>query len=197
MDFRETIQHRRSYYHIEKKSPVSDEKIVELVEFAALHTPSPYNCPSQKVVILLGEKHDQLWDIVMESLRKVVPPKNFAATQVKINGFKAGYGTILFFIDENVTKALQEKYSLYADTFELWAHQTNGSLQFAIWNILESEGFGASLQHYNPLIDSAVGEAFDIPKNLRLIAQMPFGAPTAQPDTKEFAEIKAYVKLIK
>ena len=58
-------------------------------------------------------------------------------------------------------------------------------LQFAIWTALEEEGLGANLQHYNPIIDAEVKEVFNIPDQYRLIAQMPFGAKTAEPDAKE------------
>ena len=63
--------------------------------------------------------------------------------------------------------------------------QANGMLQFAIWTALEEEGLGANLQHYNPIIDAEVKEVFNIPDQYRLIAQMPFGAKTAEPDEKE------------
>ena len=34
---------------------------------------------------------------------------------------------------------------------------------------------GASLQHYNPLIDNDVATVFKVPDNWVLVAQMPFG----------------------
>lgn len=197
MDLRQSIKSRRSYYDIEKKSLISDDEIMELVELATRHIPSAFNGQSQTTAVLLGEKHDQLWDIAMESLRKVVPPDKFGATEAKINGFKAGYGTILFFDDEGITKSLQESFAFYADNFPTWAEQANGMLQFAIWSLLEAEGFGVSLQHYNPLIDEAVHTAFEIPGSWRLIAQMPFGVPASQPEEKEFAEITTRMKRIK
>ncbi|WP_235899137.1 hypothetical protein [Suipraeoptans intestinalis] len=36
-------------------------------------------------------------------------------------------------------------------------------------------GIGASLQHYNPVIDDMVRERYKLPKTYRLVAQMPFG----------------------
>ena len=36
---------------------------------------------------------------------------------------------------------------------------------------------GASLQHYNPLIDNEVREHWGLPGQWQLIAQMPFGIP--------------------
>ncbi|KAB0669061.1 nitroreductase [Oryzomonas sagensis] len=59
-------------------------------------------------------------------------------------------------------------------------------LQFAVWAALEQEGFGASLQHDNPVSDEAVKEVWEIPGTWKLIAQMPFGKPVAQPAEKEF-----------
>ena len=46
---------------------------------------------------------------------------------------------------------------------------------------LEDMGYGASLQHYNPLIDKAVAERWLINPDWKLIAQMPFGAPLDSP----------------
>lgn len=197
MDFKEAMMHRRSQYSIEKKSPISDEKIFELVEFAMKHSPAAFNTPSQTTAVLLGEKHNQLWDIVLNTLQGIVPANQFSATETKIRSFQAGYGTILYFSDAEVSQSLQEKFPLYKDNVPVYAQQANGMLQVAIWNLLELEGFGASLQHYNPLIDEAVQTAFDIPKSWQLIAQMPFGLPTAQPAPKKFAPIEARIKLIK
>ena len=49
-------------------------------------------------------------------------------------------------------------------------------LQLAVWSMLRELNVGASLQHYNPVIDARVKEIFDIPENFKLVAQMPFGA---------------------
>lgn len=196
MELLKAIKNRRSIYAISKESPISEERIIEIVEFATKYTPSAYNSQSQAVYLLLGENHDKLWDITMETLRKIVPSDKFGDTEEKINSFKGGYGTVLFLNNDTTTKSLQENFPLYADKFPVWAEQQSGMLQFAVWNMLEAEGVGASLQHYNPLIDNEVKAVFQIPEELRLIAQMPFGLPTAQPDAKEFADIHTRVKII-
>lgn len=46
--------------------------------------------------------------------------------------------------------------------------QSKGMAEYATWLALTEAGLGASLQHYNPLIDEAVAAAFDIPNNWRL-----------------------------
>lgn len=196
MKFMESIKNRRSYYGITNQSPVADDKIIEIVEQATLYVPSAFNDQSQMVMLLLGENHTRLWDITMETLRKIVPSDKFAGTEKKINSFKNGYGTVMYFNDDSITKTMQNKFPLYADNFPVWAEQSNGMLQFAIWNLLECNGLGASLQHYNPLIDSEIAKAFQVPKEWRLIAQMPFGGITLEPDVKQFNDISERVKIV-
>ena len=101
----------------------------------------------------------------MNTLRKVVPAGNFETTENKIKGLANSYGTVLFFDSTRTTKELMEKFPLYRDNFPVWAEQANGMLQFAIWSLLAEQGLGASLQHYNPLIDEEVKTVFEIPKS--------------------------------
>ena len=49
--------------------------------------------------------------------------------------------------------------------------------QFAIWTMLEDMGLGASLQHYNPLIDDEVRRTWNLPGDWMMIAQMPLVHP--------------------
>ncbi|ANY69978.1 nitroreductase [Paenibacillus sp. BIHB 4019] len=195
--FLESVQARRTYYGISKESVVSDEKIVELVNEAVKHSPSSFNSQSARAVVLLGENHDKLWSIVLEALRAIVPADQFASTEGRIASFNNGYGTILFFEDHNVVAGLQQQFPSYADNFPLWSHQSSGMLQFVVWNLLEEAGFGASLQHYNPLIDEKVKATFGLPESWGLIAQMPFGKPTAEPGEKTFQPLEERVKVFK
>ena len=196
-NFYEAVKDRRTYYGIDKKIPVSDERIQEIIKDAVLHTPSAFNSQSARVVLLLGANHDKLWSITKDALSKVVPPDNFPATEQKINSFRSGYGTVLFFEDNSVIESLQQQFALYKDNFPVWAEQSNGMLQYVIWTALEIEGIGASLQHYNPLIDESVRAEWKIPLNWRLVAQMPFGKPTASPDEKQFQLIESRFKVFK
>ena len=58
-------------------------------------------------------------------------------------------------------------------------------LQFAVWTAFSELGLGASLQHYNPLIDEPVKKMFEVPATWKLVAQMPFGEILAGPEPKE------------
>lgn len=189
-DFFAAVKDRRTYYGISKASPVSDDRIKEIVRFAVKHVPSAFNSQSGRAVLLLGKSSDEFWSMVKESLRKIVSADKFAPTEEKIDGFGSGYGTVLFFEDSRPVKNLQEQFPTYADHFPVWSDHSSGMLQYIVWAGLESEGFGASLQHYAPVVEEDVRKKWDIPAEWRLIAQMPFGVPVAAPGDKEFLPLE-------
>lgn len=197
-EFLKAIKERRSIYGLSKEAVISDERVEELVGEAVLHSPTAFNSQSSRVVILFGEQHDKLWNVIAkEALRKVVPEANFAPTEEKLASFQSGRGTVLFFEDQDVVKGLQEQYALYADNFPIWSEQASGILQYVVWTALSDEGVGASLQHYNPLIDEAVAAEFNIPASWKLRAQLPFGKPTAPAGEKQFESLDSRVKVFK
>ena len=196
-DFYSAVAERRTFYGIGKEAVTTDEVIKEIIEQAVMHTPSAFNSQSVRVVLLLEKHHDKIWDITKEALRKIVPADQFASTEDKINSFSNGYGTILFFEDTSIVESFQKKFALYKDNFPIWAQQSSGMHQYVIWTALEMEGYGASLQHYNELIEAQVKEEWRIPSNWKLIAQMPFGKPTAQPDEKQYQPLEDRIKIFK
>ncbi|MCL1942880.1 MAG: nitroreductase family protein [Candidatus Azobacteroides sp.] len=196
--FKEALQHRRSCYAISNCSPVSDNQIEEIIRFAVLNTPSAFNSQSTRLVLLLGENHAGLWNIVKNELKKIVPESNFPATENKIDkSFASGYGTVLFFEDQSVVKELQDAFPLYADQFPVWSQHTSAMHQLVVWTMLDDAGFGASLQHYNPLIDDAVHKTWNLDKNWTLTAQMPFGVKVQEPGKKEFKPLSERIKIFK
>ena len=99
-NLKEALKHRRSYYAIDNQTTIPDAEIEEILDFAALHTPSAFNSQSTRMVLLLREQHRRLWDIVRNTLKKTIPAAAYASTEAKINkSFAAGYGTVLFFED--------------------------------------------------------------------------------------------------
>ncbi|MDN4070474.1 nitroreductase family protein [Paenibacillus vini] len=193
--FLNAVKTRRSVYGISKDIPVSESRIQEIVEEAVNHTPSSFNSQSSRVVVLFGEQHDKFWDLTKETLRKIVPADSFAPTEEKMGAFRSGRGTVLFFEDQAVIQGLQEQFAAYADNFPVWSNQSNGMLQFVVWTALANEGVGASLQHYNPLIDEQVAKEWNLPESWKLLAQMPFGSIVAEPGEKPFAPIESRVKV--
>ncbi|MBK5720270.1 nitroreductase family protein [Dysgonomonas sp. Marseille-P4677] len=197
-DFKDAIKNRRTYYSINDKSPISDEAIKEIIDFAVLNVPSSFNSQSSRIVLLLNDNHKKLWNIVKDVLRKIVPADAFPATESKIdNAFAAGYGTILFFEDQSVVEGLQNAFPSYKDNFPVWSQHTSAMHQLTIWTMLEDAGLGASLQHYNPIIDEEVAKAFNLNPKWKLIAQMPFGTPNSQPGAKEFQPLDKRVLVFK
>nr|WP_176215294.1 nitroreductase family protein [Cytobacillus gottheilii] len=194
--FLNAIKKRRSIYGISKEHVASDDVVKEIINEAVLHTPSSFNSQSTRIVLLLGEKHDKVWELTKDALRKVVPAENFSPTEEKINSFKSGYGTVLFYEDQEVVKGLQKDFALYADNFPVWSEHTSAMHQFVIWTALTEVGFGASLQHYNPLIDESIQQEWSIPSSWKLIAQMPFGKPTMAPGEKEFKPLEERIKIV-
>ena len=196
--FCEALKNRRTYYSITNQSLIPDEEIHKIVNFAVTHVPSAFNSQSTRVVVLLGDSHKKLWDIVKAALKKIVPAEAFVQSEEKIDhAFACGYGTILFFEDQQVVKGLQDAFPLYQENFPGWSLQTSAMHQLAVWVMLEDAGFGASLQHYNPLIDEEVRREWNLPEHWHLIAEMPFGVPASGPGDKAFQPLEERVKVFK
>jgi predicted oxidoreductase (fatty acid repression mutant protein) len=194
--FEEAMEHRRTYYSISSDSPVLDEEVVHAIRAAVKHVPSAFNSQTTRVVLLLGDEHLKLWRIVKDQLRPLVPAEHFHKTEEKIDGsFACGHGTILFFEDHAIVTKLEEQFPTYKHNFATWSQQTSAMHQFAIWTMLEDLGLGASLQHYNPLIDEEVRRTWHLPETWTLVAQMPFGTPTAEPGEKEFDDLSERIKI--
>lgn len=189
MEFIESLKQRHSEYRLNKEISLSDAELQSFLEDITRSTPSAFNSQSQRVVMLLGEAHDKVWDYLIEVMRGIVEGEQFKQTKEKITGFKNAYGTILFFDDTELTENLQKKFPLYKENFAKWSIEQNGMLQSNIWVGLSSKNIGASLQHYNELIESFVKETFDIPNTWELRAQMPFGHVVEKASAKTQLEI--------
>lgn len=196
MNFIETITKRRSCYHLGKLSVEKQKQVSQILEKCILNAPTPFNSQSARVILLENDNHKKLWDIVLEALRERVPESNFGPVQEKINTFAAASATILYFEDILATENLQNQYPAYASNFPTWAQQANGMLQFSVWCALAEQNIGASLQHYNPIIDGEVHRTFNIPATWRLIAQMPVGEILSAPQDKTYEPLEKRLKVL-
>ena len=186
MSFLDHIKQRRTIYAVGKNVALTPEQIESVIKEAVNHSPSAFNSQTSRIVTLFGESHLQFWNVVRETLRKIVPDAAFEGTNAKINSFAAGYGTVLFYEDQDVVKSLQEQFALYADNFPVWSEHSSAIAQFAVWTALSEQNIGASLQHYNPIVDAEIAEIFDIPANWKLRAQLVFGSIEASAGEKTF-----------
>jgi hypothetical protein len=196
MEFLQALQTRRSVYALGSQAMVADEVVSQKIQAVLEATPSAFHSQSQRVVLLWGESHKKLWNLVLEALRKIVSEKQFPKTAAKIAAFAAGRGTVLFFDDQAVTKGLMAEYPLYKDNFAVWYQQQAGMLQSNVWVALAELGYGASLQHYNELISESVRQAFGLPADWELLAQMPFGSVLQTPEAKEKQPIDERFRVI-
>lgn len=191
----QAAENRRSVYALNKNLPVSKEQVSQIVEHAIKHTPSAFNSQSTRLVVLFGQEHEKLWDIAISELRKIVPAENFKATEDKLNMFKAAAGSVLFFEDNTVVEGLQEQFAAYAANFPIWADHTSAMHQYAIWTALAAVDVGASLQHYNPVIDAEVAKTWNIPEKWHLRAQLVFGGITEKAGEKQFSNVAERLKI--
>jgi predicted oxidoreductase (fatty acid repression mutant protein) len=193
----DAVKDRRSFYAIGKDPVVSDVEIQNIIAHAVQYTPSAFNSQSARVLVLLGDNHNNLWSITKDILKAIVPPENFSTTEEKITSFQNGYGTILYFEDQDTVIGLQKKFPLYQENFPVWSLQSSGMLQNNIWMMLEEAGLGVSLQHYNPLIDEKVKAIWKAPESWKLLAEMPFGKSLTDPDPKSFLPLSDRIKIFK
>lgn len=195
----DSIKDRRTYYQLSNQSPISDAEIQKIIEHVAYWAPSPFNSQSARMVLLLGENHKKLWELTKAELKKISKSEEaWKQTEAKVDGsFLAGYGTVLFFEDMSVVKGLQDKFPSYTEKFAQWSEHSTAINQILVWMALENEGFGASLQHYNPLIDEGIRQEWGISKDWKLIAQMPFGVPAGQPGEKTHEPLEKRVLVFK
>ncbi|PVZ90172.1 nitroreductase family protein [Serratia sp. S1B] len=194
MSFIDQIEKRRTIYAIGNQVALSNTELEALIKKAIRLSPSAFNSQTSRAVILFDASHVKFWEIVRETLRKIVPEAAFEATNNKINSFAAGKGTVLFYEDQDVVKGLQEQFAAYADNFPVWSEHSSGIAQFAVWTALAEQGVGASLQHYNPIIDAETAETFAVPANWKLRAQLVFGSIEAPAGDKTFMDDAARFK---
>ena len=185
MSYLNIIESRRSIYDLNDHLPASEKVVLNIIKHITVESPTAFNMQSSHLVILMNDEHHKLWNIVNETLKKIVPENQFASTHAKLDMFYKAKGTILFFDDRHVIDQLKTDFPLYRDQFDTFADHSMGILQGNIWNALAELKIGASLQHYNPLIDNEIKKKWNIPDYYRLSAQMVFGGINSIPEPKD------------
>lgn len=188
-EFLNLIEQRRTIYALAKNVEQTPEYLTDLIQRTIRESPSSFNSQSSRAVILFNAEHEKFWNFVKKELQAYATDEAAAAkTAAKMDSFAAGLGTILFFEDMSVVKDLQTRFALYAENFPIWAEHSTAMAQFATWTALHTEGLGASLQHYNPIVDEQVHNEWDIPQNWKLRAQLVFGSIEAEAKEKTYIE---------
>ncbi|KAE8381882.1 Nitroreductase-like protein [Aspergillus bertholletiae] len=181
----DSFRDRRTIYALTNESTISDDRLEELLADVVLHTPSPFNSQTSRLVVLLKDEHQKLWDAASEVASSSVPLEVFDKVyKPRIAMFRGGYGTVLFYEDPAPIRPLEEKWPMLKDKFPQLL------INILVWTLLEAEGLGCSLQHYNPMFDACVAEQWKIPGDWSLKAQLVFGKPIGGPREKTFEPVK-------
>ncbi|WP_180106044.1 MULTISPECIES: nitroreductase family protein [unclassified Acinetobacter] len=194
--FIDLISKRRTIYAIGDNVSQSTEYLTDLIQTAIKQSPSSFNSQSSRAVILFNGESEKFWGLVADKLKSYAKDEEIAAkTTDKMASFAAGLGTVLFFEDLDVVSGLQAQFPTYAENFPIWTEHSTAIAQFATWTALHTEGLGASLQHYNPIVDEQAHAEWDIPAHWKLRAQLVFGSVEGEAKEKGYMDDAARFKV--
>lgn len=91
--FLQAIASRRSVYALSKDTPISNDRILELVTDALKHAPSPFNVRSTRILVVFADEHIALWEEAYRVTQEVTPA-SIAILGPKIKAFGAAKGTV-------------------------------------------------------------------------------------------------------
>ncbi|WVQ76294.1 hypothetical protein IAR50_005959 [Cryptococcus sp. DSM 104548] len=198
--FFDAVATRRTYYNLTKKTTLSPAQLRDIVEKAVKHAPTSFNGQQSRAVLVAGKKHDELWDTIKKGFLNTLGGDKEQETtwDAKFdNVYKAGYGTVIFFEDQDVINGFAAKLPPYAQLFPVWSDNSAGIVQHIVWTALVAEGHGANLQHFaqiSPEIQADITKFVDVPPTWKISALLPFGVPTGPPSEKAFAPIEDRTK---
>lgn len=90
----DAISSRRSYYQMTTESTIPDARIKELIAHTIKHVPSAFNSQTTRMVVVLKDKHQELWDAIMQVYQVQLPADKFAHAKERMVGFRKAYGTV-------------------------------------------------------------------------------------------------------
>lgn len=188
---------RRSHYALDAEWVSPQEEVEALLKSVLRSVPTHFNSQSVRMVLLTGDAHKKHWELIEQILiAKIGEERYNKGTKAKIhNSFMSGVGTVLYFEESTITKGLSDQMPAYAENFAKWAQQVQGSHQWAVWLGLTELGFGASLQHYTGMNDTAIKEQVGVPAEWEFIAHMPFGKALDNPEAKPKTSIDELLKV--
>lgn len=115
--FLDAAKYRHSVYTLTHDSPISNDRIEEIVKDTLLNVPSAFNSQTTRLVLVLGDQHTKLWELVREVYKQQLPAEKFEQANKRFGGFQDAYGTVLCYEDTTVVREFQEKFKTYQDKF--------------------------------------------------------------------------------
>jgi len=202
-EYIKAVQYRRTVYPLTGESPISDDRIVEVVQEILAVAPSSYNIQPMRVAIMLGAEHKKLWQIIRdESLPLLAGAGEQVVNMMKgrFDMFEAAYGSITFWDRTTTSTEAGQTHAAAAHMFPQWSEHANGMLQILVWTAVELEGLGANLQHMNmfPPAEAAIKKAFSLPDDWSLKANLNIGGmSTPQPERPAKLPFTETIKVFK
>lgn len=95
--FLAAAKYRRTVYGLKGTSAVSDKRVEQIVGEVLSFSPSSYNTQPVRVTIVTGEKHKQLWDIIINTSEPILKGAGEAVWTAMSGIFashKASYGSV-------------------------------------------------------------------------------------------------------
>ena len=127
MNIIKSLEKRRTIYNLNNNLSVEEGRIFKLIEESTELIPDAFNMKSSRIIVATGDKQNKLWDNIYNVFKGEV-------SRERIDSFKAAYGTILYFYDNNVVKEIQNQFPLYKDSISKYAMQSAAMLQISIWS---------------------------------------------------------------
>ena len=93
----QAAKYRRSIYGLKDTSAVSDARLEEIITEVLSFTPSSYNTQPARISLVLGEKHKQFWDVVIEAAEPILKgagPGVWESLAPRFQAFKGAYGSV-------------------------------------------------------------------------------------------------------
>ncbi|MBR4399858.1 MAG: nitroreductase family protein [Aeriscardovia sp.] len=196
-----TLKGRHSVYHL-GKADIKDEELTAYLKEIFSLVPSSFNARSQRILLLLGKESMLFWkDLVPIALEKnyeACPGEKEVLDRRRdlCESFSKGNGTILFFNDSKIGRALKSSFKEYAPSVDRFMAQEIGMDEYAMWLGLSKIGLGASLQHFLGL-DTAVRAAYETDPDWILDAQMPFGSIEKAPEPKDTSHDPGHFRVVR
>lgn len=193
----DSLNRRRSIYILGKLPASAENCIEETIKDCLKYCPTAFNIQSARLVILLNRYQQDFWNKVLEAMKKILKDEQYKNSKLRIDRFAAAHGTILFYEDKAALADLKKQFPQYKKNMPAWIQQANGMLQYMIWQALSENDIGASLQHYNELIEKDVALWLSLPKSWQMIAQMPFGSIEQEAGEKNFLSLDTRLRIMR
>lgn len=186
----EAIVARRSIHYLKPELPegVTFDDIYHIVQECVKHTPTSFNSQVNRAFIVRAALHYKIWDQVVNKIKE----PEYRARPLRIRD--GAYGTIFFYVDENVTERNKVEHPEWAPVCEAYADQAMGAASIAAWTVMHNMGIGCNMQHYGKYMHDPNVLPEDIPSHWTMKCQLVFGVPDKDPNEKKFIEniVKVY-----